>query len=791
MMKRVNIKVTALAAFIGLALTGCGGDDGAPGADGANGTDGKDGKPGLTVATSATDLAVNVDKVLVASDSEVTFTVTNEKDLPVVGLEHFGFILSGLEQGQNGDANSWKLLSSESCPGSKYAKCGTLTDNQDGTYTYKFLKDVTTETAFSVTDDKTLRLIVTTGGDTLGGKTLAYANKSHDFRNNGEAPLYTKSVINNQNCTGCHDDFTIHGGHYKEVETCISCHTDNKVSSASKVFPMLAHDKHIGVISAPVGGCDNCHSENEQAVDYTNWKTVPTQETCITCHTDVNFKEGVNHWPYEDNAQCANCHTPEVVETVHLATYKGQTSRRENVHLTVTDAKMVAVPQAQKNIDSGLDTAKTGYVQLTVDILDKDGKSMNKQLDKVDFFYYSEFYINWGGQDMGMERGKILRVFTNKENFPGYVEDPIVLSYENGKTTYEIGPFELEDEFEGSLTDSYGMVTPRIWFCMDKKGGNLESCKETSSVWGQGAAGFNWLHFFDDKGLIPERPRRQIVTNEKCGSCHGMTTRDSDGMAQMTLNCRSCHAVTKNDPAYFGTTCASGSVDNDGDGILDEMIKLKSLSPRGERDWTTASNAGEECLACHNANNPPTQVVRDSHTKQGDADYVEQLTMSHPDQKVWIHAMHANNRANQGGEGWKRNVEYSADLANCVKCHEGDSFDAKYLVGRKPLALDLDYMDTYDGLDPANGKDTSGNKRYAVDAKADAYVSPTAAVCLSCHGKRAAEEGEDRRQVRKDVVSHMKQNGAQFGVELGQYTGEESCAVCHDLNNLKESHNLK
>ncbi len=788
-MKLFDMKVATLATLIGLALTGCSGDDGANGKDGAPGTPGTPGTPGIPVATDAKALTVAVDSIAVGATSDVTFMVTNEKDLPVVGLEKFGFILSGLEEGSAGDANEWKLLSSEACPASKYSKCGALVDNQDGTYTYSFEKDVTTESAFTITDEKTLRLVLRTGGEAVGATEISYANTHVDFSGQGNEAKYTKNVVNNQNCESCHDDFAIHGGKYTEVETCVACHTDNKVSDISKVFPMLAHEKHIGVIPAPVGGCDNCHSENEQATDFANWKQVPTAETCVTCHTSVDFKQGINHWPYADNSQCASCHTAEIVENVHLSTYKGQNERRENLHLTVTEAKMVDAPEAQANINANLDTDKTGYVQLTVDILDKNGNSRNEQLDLVKYMYYAEFYINWGGQDMGMERGKVLRVHTNKENFAGYVDDPIVLNYENGKTTFEIGPFDLEDSFDGDLNDSYGMVTPRIWFCIDADGETIQDC-DGKTDWSNGAAGYNWQHFFNKEGMLEERPRRQIVTNELCGDCHGTTTSD-DGFVQMTLNCRSCHSVVKNDSTYFGTTCASGSVDSDNDGALDPMIMMKDLMPRGERDWTTASNAGEECVACHNANNMPTQVIRNSQTKQGDEDYIEQLTMSHPDQKVWIHAMHANNRANQSGEGWKRNVEYSADLANCAKCHIEDSFDAKYLVGRKPLALDLDYMDTYDGLDPANGKDTSGNKRYAVDAVADAFVSPTAAVCLSCHGKRAAEEGEDRRQVRKDVVSHMKQNGAQFGVEMGQYTGEESCAVCHDLNNLKESHNLK
>ncbi|TKB53683.1 multiheme c-type cytochrome [Ferrimonas aestuarii] len=786
-MMNQNYKIAMLATVLATTLSACSdGDDGAPG---------EPGKPGITppvLASSASELNVEVEQIEVGADSSLTFRVTNEEDLAVAGLDKFGFIVAGLEQGREGDANSWKLLSSESCPASKYSGCGELIDNKDGSYRYKFDKDLSSVEAFELTDSKTLRLVVRTGGESVGVSEVPYDNAIHDFRLDGAELEYSKNVVTEENCVSCHDDLAFHGGKYTEVETCVACHADNKVSGEA-VFPVLAHQVHIGEISAPVGGCDNCHQDTGVAQDFGNWKAVPTAETCSVCHQDVNFETGANHvgGPREDNSTCALCHSESEIEMKHLSTYQGQTSRRENLHLTVVDAKMVDAPQAQENIDSGRDTDTTGYVQLTVDILDKDGQSLNLQLDKADFFYYSEFYINWGGQDMGMERGKILRVFTNKEETvdSDYVAKPVLLNYANGKSTYEIGPFDLQDRFDGDLNDSYGMVTPRIWFCMDAAGENIESCSETSSVWGQGAAGYNWLHFFDKQGMLEQRPRRQVVTNEKCGSCHGMTERDSDGMAQMTLNCRSCHPVTKTD--FFGTTCASGSIDSDGDGQLDEQLMMKSITPRGERDWTTASNAAEECVACHNANNPPTQVIRDSHTKQGDADYIEQLTMSHPDHKVWIHAMHANNRANQGGEGWVRNVEYSADLANCVKCHEGDSFDAKYLVGRKPLALDLDYMDTYDGLDPADPKDVSGNKRFAIDAKADAFVSPTAAVCLSCHGKRAPQTGEDRRQVRAEVVAHMKQNGAQFGVTEGEYNGEESCSVCHNLDNLKQVHGLK
>ncbi|WP_298444804.1 hypothetical protein [uncultured Ferrimonas sp.] len=777
-----------MATMLALALAGCSGDDGKDGQDGAPGT------PAPIVADGAQSLSVQIDSISVAAESSLTFHVTNENDLPVVGLNKFGFVLAGLEQGSNGDANNWKLLSSESCPSSKYAQCGTITDHNNGSYSYRFDKDVSAVTAFALADDKTLRLSLRTGGETVGNSEVAYANAIHDFRLDGNALSYSKNVVNASNCASCHDSIAMHGGKYTEVETCVACHADNKVS-AEAVFPTLAHKVHIGVISAPVGGCDNCHSANEAATDFENWKQVPTLATCSSCHSDVDFATGAGHvgGKQPDNGNCQSCHNDNYTSVEsHLATYQGQTDRRENVHLTVTDAKMVDVAQATENqgkAGAGADDG-FGYVQLSVDIRDQAGTSMGLQLDKTDFFYYAEFYLNWGGRDLAMERGKVLRVFTNKENYPGYVDDPIVLAYQNGVTTYEIGPFKLTDTFDGDLNDSYGLVNPRIWFCMDPDG-ELESCKESASVWGQGAAGFNWQHYFDRDGLLAERPRTQVVSNEKCGSCHGTTTRDSDGMVQMTLNCRSCHPVTKTEPEYFGTTCASGSVDHDGDGSLDEQIMLKNLMPRGERDWTTASNAADECMACHNANNPPTQVLRDAHTKQGDVDFVEQLTMSHPDQKVWIHAMHANNRANQGGEGWVRNVEYSAELANCSKCHEGDSFGAETLIGRKPLALDLDYMDSYDGLDPADGKDTSGNKRYAVDAKADAYVSPTAAVCLSCHGKRAATNGEDRKQVRAEVVAHMKQNGAQFGVTEGEYNGQESCAVCHSLDNIKTVHGLK
>jgi OmcA/MtrC family decaheme c-type cytochrome len=753
--------VPALLA-VGAMLTGCGSD----------GQDGQDGKDAVMTAGSATSLNVNIEHINIGAETTLEVLVKNENDLPVVGLKKFGFNLSGLEEGADGNSDEWITLATEGCPTHHSTQCGTLVDHGDGTYSYTLIKDITAVDKFKIDDHKTMRLVVRTGGESVGNTEVGYQNKVYDFRSSGEQPLYTKNVITDESCASCHDGMTKHGGKWT-TEACAACHNSSHVGQ-DKIFPVLVHKLHSGVTSNPVGGCKSCHGKVKDLSEGDNWKTKPTAAACQSCHTKIDIRSGIGHMKFNDNRNCSACHAAESIDDVHNGMYEREGRDRSNLNIVLVDAKMVDTPEAKEN------QGKPGsFVQVTFDIQDKDGVSRQEQLDKVKYLIYAEFYINWGNQDQGLGngddiangRGQILRVAGNKEPYPDYADDAILLKYEDGKSTYEIGSFDMKDDFSGDLNGMYGSISPRIWFCQSANG-EVQDC-DGETDWANGASGYNWLKFFNKDGIMKERPRKQIVSNQLCGSCHGTTKRD-DGFVQMTLNCRSCHSAAG---ATYNTTCVSGNID----GM--EKIMLKKLGARKRTDQTTTGNAAEECMACHNANTAPTQVLRDAHLKQGDKDYAVKLTMSHPDQKVWIHALHANNRSNQGGKDWVRNVEYSASLANCARCHTEDGFDAKDLAGRKPLSLDMDYMDTYGGIDdPVNG-------RYGVDAVADAYSSPTAAVCLSCHGKRAPEKGETKRQVLDHVVAHMEQNGAEFGVPIADYQGKESCVVCHDLNNLKEVHN--
>jgi OmcA/MtrC family decaheme c-type cytochrome len=116
---------------------------------------------------------------------------------------------------------------------------------------------------------------------------------------------------------------------------------------------LLTHKIHAGatltegfrgysevVFTKDLDDCSTCHTGSGADVD--NWKTVPTQNACGSCHDDVNFATGQNHGSggiQPDNRFCSGCHPPDgpvtpiqlPVETVHrgparaaeASTYRG------------------------------------------------------------------------------------------------------------------------------------------------------------------------------------------------------------------------------------------------------------------------------------------------------------------------------------------------------------------------------------------------------------------------------------------------------------------------------------
>lgn len=164
------------------------------------------------------------------------------------------------------------------------------------------------------------------------------------------------------------------------------------------------------------------------------------------------------------------------------------------------------------------------------------------------------------------------------------------------------------------------------------------------------------------------------------------------------------------------------------------------------------------CAMCHNPNATDISMRPASDTTDG-------LTERTIDFKYMIHAIHgAAQRSNAYviyGYGNAvsdfSDVLYPGTVANCVQCHDSTSYEV-------PLASAVlgTTIDTSAGL---------------ADPSAYGRISPTSAVCASCHDDDTS-------------LTHMKQNGGTFWATESQIgtgsTTTESCSICHGAGALAD-----
>ncbi len=316
----MNVSLVRLgaAALIGLALSGCGGSDGAAGPAGPAGPPGPPGPPGanavvLTPNTPADEFAAlkitaTVQSVTIASAPVVKFKLTNPDGKPIVGFgstsksstatvaqyPNLAFSLAKLVPGTTTSSppinvrtpSKWVSYIVTTVPTTTAAAAptrpttdntGTLVDNQDGTYTYTFYRDVTRIKAqvdamtVSAPNDKgdlgdltyepslTHRLTIQISGNAPGSGTNTpngvqvlpgvplknAVDVIYDFIPATGQPVTSSNeqrrITTTSNCNSCHSTLGgipgdnpessgagFHGGSRNNVEYCVVCHTEQR-----------------------------------------------------------------------------------------------------------------------------------------------------------------------------------------------------------------------------------------------------------------------------------------------------------------------------------------------------------------------------------------------------------------------------------------------------------------------------------------------------------------------------------------------------------------------------------
>jgi OmcA/MtrC family decaheme c-type cytochrome len=737
--------------------------------DGEDGKAGEDGKPGNDVTTQAKALTVTIDKTTITDNIlSIDFSAENELAIPVIKIAAIKVDAAQLLPQAQGERSQWQKLASETCSPGKNCD-GILVDNMDGSYIYTMHASLV---AGDISHDAefTQRLLF----KVLETDNIPATEVINDFKVNGSEVTDNRGIINGDACLSCHDDIASikHGG--ENIENCASCHASNNMTDPAKVWPVLAHTAHIGITPQALGNCTTCHAKesSDNQLQAANWNQVPTRETCSSCH-DMATNPVYDHLTQPNNGNCITCHSPENTYDVHLGKSEKAVAEDERniVNVSLEQAKLVE---------------KEGqhFAEISFSLLDRQGQRIsvpnNNPADTL-WIKNLQLYVNWGTSvDFTTSRGYSIFVKSNKKDITQDGSDGITPAGERARTplaksegnvfTYLMGPVVTQDQFSGDLLSDAGFITNRLIYCFDDAQ-NLVSCDQAGHA-KNAEANKRW--FFNKDGLTdaPEAKRPLIVSNKTCGTCHGYDEFNDNS----ELACRSCHSRnTDINKELADTTCFSGH-DHDELGEHVRPFEERAMVPSGKPGFlSSTADIIDPCLACHNPNTPPTQAIREMHTKPSDWDYVEQLTVSHPDHKVWMHSLHTNQRVTQDRENGVRNIEFPADKANCYRCHEGDTFGVERLtaVGR-PLALDLDY-------------NPDSRASPATDITVDAYSSPVSATCYACHAKQ--EDADGKMVINKAVRAHMEQNGGRFGVAANELQ-VEACAVCHSVDNLKKVHNL-
>ncbi|MGL5395079.1 MAG: multiheme c-type cytochrome, partial [Shewanella sp.] len=216
--KKSKIALLLAASAISMALTGCGGSDG---------TDGNPGEPGGEPAGTIHKVNLDITKVSYENGSPVvTVFATNEADLPIVGLANLEIkkALQLIPEGATGPGNSanWQGLGSSK----------SYVDNKNGSYTFKF-DAFDSNKVFNA--QLTQRFNVVSAAGTLAdGTTVPVAEMVEDFDGQGNAPQYTKNIVSHEVCASCHVEGEKIYHQATEVETCISCHTQEFADGRGK-----------------------------------------------------------------------------------------------------------------------------------------------------------------------------------------------------------------------------------------------------------------------------------------------------------------------------------------------------------------------------------------------------------------------------------------------------------------------------------------------------------------------------------------------------------------------------
>jgi len=662
-----------------------------------------------------------------------------------------------------------------------------LVYNADGYYTYSFTTDITDETKTIGQDGKpvkfernrTHRVAIQLSYKNAAGADVK-VNPYFDFTidANGKSvpvtdPAKTRKMTDVASCNGCHDKLALHGGGRVDTQFCVLCHNPGSVdanSGNSLNLSTMVHKIHAGKLLKAAGenytvrsadfsevgfpqdlrNCTVCHSgANPKTPQGDNWKTKPTKEACLTCHTSGTgstwepLHRVVAGMRYEStaqatsltNADCADCHKV------------GSTISSEWVHFNQVE---VNAAKYKMNIESVAfnDTADHKARSVTVKYFLSDPSNGNAAYNLVTAdctgpepvltcantskFGNLRFYLAY--QNM-VGQSTAVTEFSAYNNGGSGATRYAYQGVNDGSNHYTVS-IPVPDDTATSVTQGTARVVS-IGQIVEHKLSAISATDPRAEVVVNGAPVLvNTLaqHTYKELALTGTLlPRRAIVSNEKCNVCHGA----------------------------LGATSGSNT--------------LANAFHRGAR------NTVEACVVCHDANRMSSTIMTNGMALNESYQFKRMIHGIHGNSKRVYPFTHDNkvvgafcNPANTSDiakaacdgtlkfatdvENYAAEVAYPGATRNCNACHVDNSY--KTDLGTLGAVVQ--------NTDPATGAAITDPNLWKV-------ISPKAATCTSCHDSSAA-------------ITHVtKFGGATFGdkSQADVAMPRESCDDCHASGGVK------
>ncbi len=741
----LGLAALALLACLAGACGGGGGGDRAAGVDPGPPPPGGDitpptpeiPEPSPAPYAEATQLLATITRVTLPEDGRplVEFQLANQSNTAITDLSgsDVRFIIAKLRSSPLGNlTGNWQsYINRIEQPGSvgtgteprlqaTTENSGELTNNGDGTYSYRFAtdlgalpEDILAQAAaegldLSVESGRTHRVAI------QFGNSAATTNPVYDWvpASGATANVFSRDIAATASCNRCHDKLALHGGGRVEIEYCVTCHnpgTTDANSGNTVDLKVMAHKIHRGASlpSVEAGGqyviygfnstahdysglhypqdirnCSNCHSgtatgDPDGDVQLTsqgdNWNEYPSQAACGSCHDDLDFSQHAGG--QDDDSRCASCHS--------ASGFVG----------SIADSHRIAVDEFRQ--------------QFAAEVLRVDNSAPGEQ--PVISFRISNPLT---GEDYDV------------------VNDPVFSSV-NVRVAWDTADYHNT----GNGADNASSVAVSV--------------PANALANGDGSFRVTLGQAIPDSNTAPGI----AASGSGVAVIEGrLAVEDEDG--------ESLRVPLDNAHGFFSIDEADGSAVARRQSVTIGQCQVchETLSLHGNN----RTNSIDSCVTCHNPRNTDREVREIAATPPTDGKDEESL-----DFKRMIHGIHAAGiRENPlqvvGFSGRttyvfdEDSVHYPGNIGNCRACHTASGFTLPLADG--VLGSTIDTGELHD------------------DPRDDRVMSPTAAVCSSCHDDAVA-------------TAHMSANGGSFDTSQAALdTGAvvEQCSVCHGSGRIAD-----